>query len=200
MAIPSSGAISLTTIQTEFGGANPISMSEYYAGGTYVPTGSTGDSGPIPTSGQISISEFYGSAAIIDTQTVTYGVYNQGQPTPPYGPAYTWTGFDNASGISVGNFGSISDGTSNIWSPAAPISSVSNQFTDNVFHPDFNTGYFRISSGKANSGWTTMYNHFDTAFPRTSASFANGASYAQWSWGGGINFRSSPATNDFKWA
>jgi hypothetical protein len=30
MALPSSGAISFSQIQTEFGGTNPISLSEYY--------------------------------------------------------------------------------------------------------------------------------------------------------------------------
>jgi len=60
MALQSSGAISLANIQTEFGGTNPIGLSEYYRGGGLVP-----DSGPnaaIPTSGVISVSDFYGSA------------------------------------------------------------------------------------------------------------------------------------------
>lgn len=38
MTLQTSGAISLSQVQSEFGGANPISMSEYYRGGTYVPT------------------------------------------------------------------------------------------------------------------------------------------------------------------
>lgn len=33
MALSASGAISLSQIQTEFGGSNPISLSEYYSGG-----------------------------------------------------------------------------------------------------------------------------------------------------------------------
>lgn len=33
MTLPSSGALSLSQLQTEFGGINPVSMSEYYAGG-----------------------------------------------------------------------------------------------------------------------------------------------------------------------
>ena len=36
MAIPASGAISLDDIQTEWGGSNPIGMSEYYGDGSYV--------------------------------------------------------------------------------------------------------------------------------------------------------------------
>jgi hypothetical protein len=64
MALQSSGAISLSEIQTEFGGSNPISISEYYASGAYVASGTTGDNGAIPTSGEISIGDFYGAAAV----------------------------------------------------------------------------------------------------------------------------------------
>lgn len=36
--LQSSGAISLANLQTTMGGANPISMSEYYLNGVYVPS------------------------------------------------------------------------------------------------------------------------------------------------------------------
>ena len=57
MAIQASGAVSLSDIQTEFGGVNPISLSEYYRNGTYVPPGATS----IPESGAIDLSDFYGA-------------------------------------------------------------------------------------------------------------------------------------------
>ena len=60
MALQSSGAIKLSEIQTEFGGSNPISLSEYYGSDT------------VPESGVISLSDFYGTAAtihILPTQT-----------------------------------------------------------------------------------------------------------------------------------
>jgi len=38
MALQGSGAISLAQVQAEFTGANPISMSEYYKNGPYVPS------------------------------------------------------------------------------------------------------------------------------------------------------------------
>lgn len=61
MALQTSGAISLADIQTEFGGSNPISLSEYYAGGSYVPSSSSGTYGSVPTSGAISFQIFYGT-------------------------------------------------------------------------------------------------------------------------------------------
>ena len=70
MAIQSSGAVALSEVQSEFGGVNPVSLSEYYRSGTYVPAGATA----IPASGAISISDFYGASnqfsfSITSTQT-----------------------------------------------------------------------------------------------------------------------------------
>lgn len=62
MPIPNSGALALSTIQTEFGGSNPISLSEYYAGGVNVPSGTSGVNGSVPSSGTISFSKFYGTS------------------------------------------------------------------------------------------------------------------------------------------
>lgn len=55
MALQASGAISLGDIQTEFGGSNPISISEYY-----------GEDTGIPASGTISFSDFYGTSSIVN--------------------------------------------------------------------------------------------------------------------------------------
>lgn len=67
MTLQSSGAISLSQIQTEFGGANPIGMSEYYAGGANVPGSTSGVNGAVPASGAISVSKFYGTSDVAFT-------------------------------------------------------------------------------------------------------------------------------------
>ena len=73
MAIPSSGPLSLTDIQTEFGGVSPTSLDEYYAGGAYVSAGTSGTYGAVPSSGAISIQNFYGTSAHVPYGTkVTY--------------------------------------------------------------------------------------------------------------------------------
>lgn len=64
MVLPTSGPLSLADIQTEFGGANPIGLNEYYAGGAYVPAGTSGTNGAVPSSGAISIWNFYGTSAV----------------------------------------------------------------------------------------------------------------------------------------
>ena len=63
MTLQSSGAISLSNIAGEFGGSTPHSLSEYYRGGGLVPNITPNNS--IPTSGQISMSQFYGSTATL---------------------------------------------------------------------------------------------------------------------------------------
>ena len=77
MPIPASGPLSLADIQTEFGGSNPISMNEYYRGGSFVTANNTG----VPTSGVISVNNFYGTTRriaiplTISSNTYNYDVY-----------------------------------------------------------------------------------------------------------------------------
>jgi hypothetical protein len=51
MTLQASGAIKFSEMQTEFGGSNPISMTEYYGEGT------------LPSSGTIKASDFYGQSS-----------------------------------------------------------------------------------------------------------------------------------------
>ena len=75
MALPASGPISLDDIQTEFGGTNPIGLSEYYSAAAGV-----------PASGEISIADFYGTSArvvipITVTNATNYVIYDNRGPT-----------------------------------------------------------------------------------------------------------------------
>ena len=90
MAIPSSGPISLTDVQTEFGGSNPISLSEYYAGGAYVAAGTTGTYGAVPSSGAISLRNFYGTNAVVI-----------GQQAYTSAGTYTWVAPSGVTSVSV---------------------------------------------------------------------------------------------------
>lgn len=69
MTLQASGTITMDQIQTEFGGSNPISLNEYYAGGSYVPSGTSGTNGAVPSSGTISISNFYGTQKAVPSFT-----------------------------------------------------------------------------------------------------------------------------------
>jgi len=74
MALQSSGLIRLSQIQTEFGGSDPISLSEYYqnASPDLVTSNNTG----VPNTGNpISITDFYGAVL---AKTVTYEIIGGG--------------------------------------------------------------------------------------------------------------------------
>ena len=76
MALPAAyNPISLGQIQTEFCGSNPIALAgEYYRGGAYVTQNNTN----VPTSGTISLSNFYGATrAYIVAISFTRNANNQ---------------------------------------------------------------------------------------------------------------------------
>jgi hypothetical protein len=74
-AMQSSGAISISQVETQFGGSASTSFSEYYRGGTYVPTAATSSSG-IPTPGNaISLSNFYSAQPHGESVYTTPGTY-----------------------------------------------------------------------------------------------------------------------------
>ena len=70
MTLQSSGAISLNDIRNEFSVPLPVSMSQLYRGGSYVPANYQfkGQFYPVnttvPTSGTISFSNFYNTSDI----------------------------------------------------------------------------------------------------------------------------------------
>jgi hypothetical protein len=100
MALPASGPLSLGDIQTEFGGTNPISISEYYAGGAFVASGTSGTYGAVPSSGAISIQNFYGTTAFVPYGEAVYttaGTYSFVVPA----------GITKINAVAVGGAGSV---------------------------------------------------------------------------------------------
>ena len=68
------------SIVTEYGGSTPHSMSEYYAGGSNVPAGTSGAYGAIPSSGTIAMSKFFNSAKVTNIhETTMVAGYSQSQ-------------------------------------------------------------------------------------------------------------------------
>jgi len=95
--IPSS-SLSLSQIQAEFGGANPISMGEYYSGGSYVGSSVANSTGVvIPASGNaIKFSNFSGASAIIEIYS---GSIREGYSYSSYAPTfdfYTYKGLSTS--------------------------------------------------------------------------------------------------------
>jgi hypothetical protein len=88
MALPFSGPLAFTNIQTEFGGTEPIGLSEYYRGGPLVPVSPATET--IPSSGTIAVSNFYGVSdrivvpLPIAAPTQNYDVYTRTIANPSY--------------------------------------------------------------------------------------------------------------------
>ena len=81
MTIKSSGSsLAISEIAAEFGGSTPHSMSEYYRGGSNVPSASS--TSGIAASGAITMSSFYGTSnrigitLTISSDTNNYNIYN----------------------------------------------------------------------------------------------------------------------------
>ena len=93
MAVPASpNAASFADIQSNFGGSNPISLSEYYVGGGLTRSG-IGVHGPnIPSSGTISVNNFRGANNYFESwsTTITEGDAFLFTSSRGYAPAYTF--------------------------------------------------------------------------------------------------------------
>jgi hypothetical protein len=81
MTIKSSGSsLAISEIAAEFGGSTPHSLSEYYRGGSLVPSASS--TSGIASSGAITMSSFYGTSnriaitLTISGDTSNYNIYN----------------------------------------------------------------------------------------------------------------------------
>jgi len=167
MALPSSGAISLSAIASEFGDSTPNSISEFYRGGSLVPNSSTNSN--VPTSGQISFNQFYGAADSVWTTNLTVGIQS--------GKSNTLTGFIE------GSFGSLSDNTVDFKSGAICRSISWGSATQVVA--------LSIDGNLTNAGFTTMTFN-GNSFNRTDASYqyvpnGNPQAFTSWSWSQSTN-------------
>jgi hypothetical protein len=149
MTLPVSGnPLSLSQIQTEFGGTNPASLSEYYAGGVNVPAGTVGYPGgvstPIPSSSTISIANFYGSTQTSYTFYITVG-------TSGAYKGYASGSYGSISGSYVTSLGTITGCNTLMIAGPGPtyytttLSGISGVFANLIIGPDTYTYASRIS-------------------------------------------------------
>jgi hypothetical protein len=121
MAIPKTGSISFSDLQAEFGGSNPISLSEYYNAGSYVPSTPNSDQNSnIPTTGKLQISNFLGSSK---TASITYEIIGGGGGGGYGKEAGTGSGRGGNGGAS-----SIVLGATTITSAAGGVGGLNGQY------------------------------------------------------------------------
>lgn len=166
MALPASGTISLSDIQTTMGGSNPISLTEYYRGGTYVPNITANNA--IPTSGTISITDFYGAlGSVSSNHTLTVGSRSYTEFKVNY--------IDYGYSTSVYTYGSLS--------PTTYSSSLGTiTINDCYWNDSTNSFHFRIN--KNTNADTAFYEIVvnGTTYARSAAGFTDGGTYGIWIW------------------
>lgn len=145
MAIGSTGAVSLSTVQTEFGGSNPIGINEYYGV----------NSDPykvVPRSGTISLDDFHDTSKRTAELTLKTSYDTNAR--------FGWSVYKGSSyivaesGQSDSGFGSISR-TDGLFS-YGPITCIVGEDTSTLspFSPRYNIVIG--TRGGYNSGWTRI--------------------------------------------
>lgn len=172
MTLQSSGAISLLDIAGEFGGSAPHSLNEYYG----VDIG-------VPSSGQISFSDFYGKSVYVppvETNPVlTVGYYNTG-----YSQFWDYYGYNSPYGT---NPGSLSNTAFYNGGTVAGFFSYKYAYVTN---PVLYTRLI-LSGVITNSGWTSINivrssDSSSLTLYRTSATYSSNTTQGQWVWTGSM--------------
>ena len=162
MTLPTSGPLTFSDIQTEFGGTNPIALNEYYAGGGLVPAGTSGTYGAVPSSGQISVQNFYGTTAY--TPVYIEDIFS----------TFIYTGI-SGSNVTINNGINLSGNGGLIWTKGRNEANP-NSLTDTVRGVSFSistnttseqagsgissftsTGYVTNTQGQTNGGSAETY-------------------------------------------
>jgi len=147
MTLQSSGAISLANVQTEFGGSNPISLSEYYRGGAYTTTNNTG----VPTSGQISLSQFYGTSAYVPPSEVKRQFFSNVS-----GSINTWSVSWSTSGLQSGDLFIFFASKFRRGSGGGPQLTSNWTTLTSANYTDDGSGYF-VGYGSCSAFYTTSF-------------------------------------------
>ena len=140
MALQSSGAISLSDIQTEFGGSNPISLSEYYQNAS--PDLVTDNNTNVPNTGNpISLSNFYGAT---NQFIFTISTNQQELDLATYATSVGW---DGSAPVVV----TISSGVY-IWSDDISVGGLTIPSSMNGLVTIINNGYIIGRGGNGGNG------------------------------------------------
>lgn len=183
MALQTSGPISLADIQTEFGGASPTSISEYYKGGTYVPNTPTNAS--VPTSGTISIGNFYGAAAYTADTTPDAFYFTNTTPRDTDRNTITYSNTVTITGINAGTSISISGGEYSIngggWTSSSGTIYNNNTLQLRVTSSNSSGGTVSVfvNVGGVSDTWTVT-SYYDLAGYLSTADMSGTSTYYNW--------------------
>ena len=171
--LQTSGTISLNDIRNQFGASGSPDMAEYYRGGvnaTRVHSYGSGHNTNIPTSGTISMNQFYGAHR---GWHLTCGV--TGDAT------FEWRGYSN--GQNIGAIGSINPTNYREATIRAMYRTYSN------FKGNITRSQIIILSGYRARNWFNRYVDPNGTYYTSSATWTPASAYTIWNWNVG-NFGS----------
>lgn len=181
------------------------SFYAYRQGGGIVPATSAFDIiGAGTPEDPLRMSQFSGfvvPSQYLDVQTITpdVAIIFSGDFTS----LVYWHGYASNNGLPGYPIGSISDGTSNIYSGAVIEGILTSDIDPNNPDNDIYV-YLRIAGSQPNSGWTTItFSEFGKSYNRSSASFANYGSQTEWIWldmEGTDPINYGPGTTEVTWS
>lgn len=140
MALQSSGAISFDNLRTEYGNGGSIALSEMYRGGSFVLNHS--NNGNVPTSGAISLSNFYGQNNTAPSWSTTLTIGFVSGKIQEYG-------YGNAGAVENRSvtYGSVSDNTVDILGGA---------FFRQCKHSSVSGGTLYVEIDGGSTSWSTI--------------------------------------------
>jgi len=175
MALTSSGQLKFSEIQTEFGGSNPISFSEYYSGGTII-AASLGFTGRVitnvPATGMIKVSNFYSAAKGTEASSsadVTISI--------TAGSSYNTHGYDSISGTT---FGSIASGSATAYDGATIKVLREHRSTDAKTNAVTGRGFTVVLAGTRAQGFFTSIDVGSQNLVSSSASHSQSGGNTTW--------------------
>lgn len=205
MAVKSSGALSFATdIVGEFSDSTPHSLSEFYKGGGKVPDAA--GNGNVPTSGAISMGDFYGAvnriaiSLTISSNTNNYNIFSSKGGSYVAGISDVTLTINSSAAVGSTSTGTYALDTGTGWSTGDTITIVNNGTvkgrggnggpgqqriegsTDNAIYPAGTTVGNTAPSG--NAGGHAFRAQFAVSFTN------NGSVYGGGGGGGGAGMRS----------
>jgi len=197
------------SIVTEYGDttAGTHSMSEFYAGGNNVPTGTSGAYGAIPSSGTIAMSKFFNSTKVTEVHSSAFTTYvSDGQYLDESG---VWA---TSGTLATSGSNSMTDSTLASWNGRSDVYVYRLLNLNNFLYFGLKSSGSStfVNESTADGGFDTLKIYLnqsngsgnpDLSLARTSANFSSTTNAGDWSWSASISTYfglSSSTTNYFE--
>jgi hypothetical protein len=181
MAVKSSGALSFATdIVGEFSDSTPHSLSEFYKGGGKVPDAA--GNGNVPTSGAISMGDFYGAvnriavSLTISSNTNNYNIFSSKGASYAAGVSDVTLTINSAVSVGSTSTGTYALETGTGWATGDTITIVNNGTVKGRGGNGGNGGAATggINGGSGSTGGSAFRAQFATAFTNNGSVYGGG--------------------------